>query len=76
LSCDDELRDFELHRALEDVAPAAVRTLVDLATKAGLSGAMRDEAIARLRQMEAAGLTEGLPQDLRDRVDRILRNPA
>jgi hypothetical protein len=67
-----ERDDFELHRALEDIAPAAVRTLLELADKPGLSKRMRVEALARLRQIQGAGLVDGLEPERRARVTRIL----
>ncbi len=66
--------DFELHRALEEMAPAAVRTLVDLATNPAVSAEMREEALVRLRQIAASGLIEQVPGDLRRQVTRLLES--
>jgi hypothetical protein len=64
--------DFELHRALEEVAPAAVRALVALAGASDVSTEERHEALTRLRWMRTASLFEDLPIDLRHEADRLL----
>ena len=64
--------DFELHRALEEVAPTAVRALVALAVASDVGTEERAEALTRLRWMRAAALFEDLPIDLRHEADRLL----
>ena len=69
MSNDDE--DFEFHSVLEAVAPAAVRTLIDL-SRPESGGSMREEAVRRLRQMQISGLLAGIPLDLRREAEAVL----
>jgi hypothetical protein len=64
--------DFELHHVLEDVAPAAVRALVELAAANDVGAEKRAEALRRLRWMRTADLFDRLPLDLRREADRLL----
>jgi hypothetical protein len=64
--------DFAVHRALGEVAPAAVRALVALAAARDVGTEERSEALTRLRWMRAAALFDDLPIDLRHEADRLL----
>jgi hypothetical protein len=64
--------DFELHRALEEVAPSAVRALVDMALASDVGAEERVEALTRLRWMRSAALFADLPLDLRHEAERLL----
>jgi len=65
--------DFELHQALQEMAPAAVRKLVELARRSNVDEDLRVEALARLREMQTSEVFGRLPLDLRDEADRLLR---
>jgi hypothetical protein len=67
---DTEDDDFEFHSALHEMAPAAVRALVQIGQQR--PGAVREEALRRLRQMQNAGLLDGVPADLRQRAAQML----
>jgi hypothetical protein len=66
--------DFELHQALQEMAPAAVRKLVELGAGSGGDRELRDEALMRLRGMRASGLFDRLPLDLRREAGDLLRD--
>ena len=65
--------DFELHQALQEMAPAAVRKLVELGGASNINEDLRVEALARLRELHMSGAFERLPLDLRDEADRLLK---
>ena len=64
--------DFEFHTALESVAPAAVRALLDIVDARELGAERRMEALSRLRWMRESALFDALPVDLRHRANRLL----
>jgi hypothetical protein len=65
--------DFELHQALHDVAPAAVRRLLELAGDMGADEEIRSEALERLRQIQTSGLFDELPLRVRHRAEKLLK---
>jgi hypothetical protein len=64
--------DFELHQALQDVAPAAVHRLLELVGNMDADEEIRSEALERLRQIQTSGLFEELPVRLRHQADKLL----
>ena len=65
--------DFELHQALQEMAPTAVRKLVELARRgSNVNEELRVEAMTRLRQMQTSGVFERLSVDLRREADSLL----
>jgi hypothetical protein len=65
--------DFELHQVLQEMAPAAIRKLAELAGSDG-DGELRVEALERLREMEASGLFDQLPPELRREAEDLVSN--
>jgi hypothetical protein len=66
--------DFELHRALEEVAPTAVRTLVELLTRPGVDPEMQQAARERLQEIRSSGLLDAIPLALREEVEILIRD--
>jgi hypothetical protein len=64
--------DFELHQVLLEMAPAAVCKLIELGRGSNVNEELRAEALARLGQMQASGLFEGLPLDVRRDAEILL----
>lgn len=64
--------DFELHQLLQEMVPPAVQELVELAGRSDADRELRLEALTRLRELQATGLLDRLPLDLRTKIDSLL----